>query len=82
MSSGLKRVGHHLEMTASAKRRLYESLAEEKRRDPVLVDRLDREMDEMCKRHAAEYKALRDEWLRAIRAKPGTKYDITARKGK
>ena len=66
----------------SPRRQLDASLAEEKRRIPELVDGLEKQMGEMRRRHEKEFKALHDEWIRALRAKPGSKYDIRTRKGK
>jgi len=82
MPLGMRGVGHHLELTRASTRRLNESLAEEKRRIPELVDKLEKKLAEMRERHRREYAEIWDELVRCYRARPGTKYDIRTRKGK
>jgi len=57
-------------------------LAEEKRRIPELVGALEKKIEKLRQRYAKEYGDLYDEWIRAIRAKPGSKYDIWTLKRK
>lgn len=68
----------------NARRETYwrEVEAELKRRNEKKIERLERELDEMQKRHKKEYDALFGELVRYYRAKPGTKYDARKRKGK
>jgi hypothetical protein len=81
LSGSVKRVGHHLELTRKGKRVQCEHEAELKRRDIGLVEILDMAIDTLDRKYEAERKVLYAEWVRALRAKPGSKYDAT-RKGK
>jgi hypothetical protein len=56
--------------------------AETTRRDNKKIAQVENELSEMRKRHEKEYEDLFAELVRCYRAKPGTKYDITARKNK
>jgi hypothetical protein len=78
----MRTVGHHLELTRSSQRRLARKHAEEKRRIPEEIEKLEKKLEEMRERHRREYEILFSEFVRYCRAKPGTKYDIRTRKGK
>jgi hypothetical protein len=56
--------------------------AELTRRDEKLIKRLETQLDGMRELHEKQEKVVYAELCRAWRAKPGTKYDITARKKK
>jgi hypothetical protein len=56
--------------------------AELTRRDNRMISHLEKEMRKIKMRFEMELKVVHDEWEKYLRAKPGTKYDITARKKK
>ena len=82
MGIGMKRVGHHLELTDSGMRHQKKVEAELKRRDKKKIKELEAELDEMQSRQHKEYETLFGELVRYCRAEPGTKYDVRTRKGK
>lgn len=77
----LKRNGA-LRLRSEQWKRLRDYDAELKRRDHALVDRLRAKLDAMQKDHHKEEAELEAEWVRALRARPGTKYDIRTRSKK
>ena len=56
--------------------------AELTRRDDKLIKQLESQRGRLRAVYDAVDNSIYREWLRAIRAKPGTKYDITAKKKK
>lgn len=56
--------------------------AELTRRDNKRIKQLEDQMQRLQQAFDEVYESLHREWLRALRAKPGTKYDITAKKKK
>jgi hypothetical protein len=78
----MKRVGHHLELTRSERDRLRCVDAELTRRDEKAIALLKKIEDDLEEAHVRTMEAISAELVRYYRAKPGTKYDITARKGK
>ena len=67
-----------MERSNSYRRRVLD--AEHTRRDWKLIHQLEAEHSQMMFRHTREMDEMMAELVRAYRAKPGSKYDITARK--